>query len=93
MKIKLSNEIEYKGKKVHEVEVHVENLKGSDLIAAEKQARMLGDQTPQVYVSSLFQAIVAAKLLGITIDDFEEWPANDFSKLIGTVTRFLFEMA
>lgn len=90
--IKLSREMEIKGKKVKKLTLVMEDLKGSDLISAEKQARAMGDLTPQVYLSSLFQAILGAKLIGIPVEDLEEWAANDFSKIVGAVSGFLFKM-
>lgn len=89
MKIKLSKALEIKGKEVKEVELDFSNVKGSMLLLAEKEARAKGDQTPSVFLSMTYQAIIAAKVIGVPVDDIESLPAVDFRNVVLPVANFL----
>lgn len=78
-----------KGNEVTEIELNFENLTGKQLIKAEREARANGDQTPSVFLSMNFQAAVAAKLIGVPVDDIEDLPATDFRNLVVPVASFL----
>ena len=57
------------GEEVKEVKLDFEAIRGKDLIAAEKEVRKMGDTTPAVFLSMDFQALVAAKLIGVPVED------------------------
>lgn len=88
MKVKLEKALITTGGEVKEVEFDFNKLKGSDLIAAEKEVRAMGDQTPSVFLSMNFQAIVAAKLIGVPVDDILDLPATDFRNIVFPVANF-----
>lgn len=87
--VKLSRPLMVKGNEVIEVELNFENLTGKQLIKAEREVRAKGDQTPSVFLSMNFQAAVAAKLIGVPVDDIEDLPATDFRNLVMPVASFL----
>lgn len=89
MKVKLEKALTTTGGEVREVEFDFNKLKGSDLIAAEKEVRAMGDQTPSVFLSMNFQAIVAAKLIGVPVEDILDLPATDFRNIVFPVANFL----
>ena len=64
-------------------------LTGKDLIAAEKETRHLGDQTPSVLLSMTYQASIVAKIVGVPVDDILALSATDFKKLIAPTASFL----
>lgn len=88
-KIKLSQPIIINGVETTDVVINFEQINGQDLINAEKAARAKGDTTPTVFLSMLYQAIVAAKLIGIKYSEFEKMPATDFKKILIPVASFL----
>lgn len=87
--IKLSKPLMVKGNEVTEIELNFENLTGKQLIKAEREVRAKGDQTPSVFLSMNFQAAVAAKLIGVPVDDIEDLPATDFRNIVFQVSNFL----
>lgn len=89
IKITLTKALEIKGTEVKEVELDFEKIKGRTLIQAEKEVRAKGDQTPSVFLSMSFQAVIAAKLIGVPVDDIEALPAVDFRNLVFPVANFL----
>lgn len=88
-KIKLTKAIMVKGVETKEVELDFDKLTGKQLIQAEREVRLKGDQTPSVFLSMNFQAAIAAKLIGILVDDLEDLPATDFRNLVVPVASFL----
>lgn len=88
--VKLSRPLMVKGNKVTEVELNFEKMTGRKLIEAEREVRLRGDQTPSVFASMGYQAIIAAKVIGVPVEDLEELPARDFSLIISHVINFLF---
>lgn len=56
-------------------------LTGYDFAAAEQQARILGDGTPEIVYSKTFHAVIAAKVLGVTIDDIKGLPIREYIRL------------
>lgn len=54
MKVKLEKALITTDGEVKEVEFDFNKMKGSDLIAAEKEVRAMGDQTPSVFLSMNF---------------------------------------
>lgn len=91
MIIKLKTSLKIKDQTVNEVSLNFDNITGNDLVAAESEVRAMGDQTPSVFLSMRFQAAVAAKLIGIPVDDVLALPVPDFRKLVLPVANFLLE--
>lgn len=87
--VKLTKAITIKGKKTEEITLDFDKLTGNDLIGAEKEARAMGDQSPSVFLSMTFQAIIAGKLIGIPADDVMALPAQDFRNIVVPVMGFL----
>lgn len=65
-------------------------LTGYDYEAAEKQARALGDTSAEIGLSKTFQAILAAKALGVKPDDLKALPIKDYAQAMAQVFGFLF---
>ena len=91
--IKLSKPFNICGKDVTELNFDFDKITGADLTAAEREVRAMGDQTPSVFLSMQFQAAVAAKMLGVPVDDLLAMPASDFKKVVLPVTNFLLDPA
>ncbi len=89
MTIELTKEIN--GKKEFDIDVNM--LTGADLIKAEKQVRTMGDMSPSVFLSMKFQAVLAAKLMGVTVTELEQLPAVDFRNVVLPVAGFLLGQA
>ena len=87
--VQLNNPIMVNGEEVKEVKLDFEAIRGKDLIAAEKEVRKMGDTTPSVFLSMDFQALVAAKLIGVPVEDVLDMPSADFSPLVLPVANFL----
>lgn len=49
----------------------------------------MGDTTPSVFLSMDFQALVAAKLIGVPVEDVLDMPSADFKNLVLPVANFL----
>ena len=54
-----------------------------------KVMRAMGDTTPSAFLSMNFHAIVAAKLIGVPVDDLFDMNAADFKNITVTVAGFL----
>lgn len=89
MIVKLKTSLKIKDQTVNEVSLNFDNITGNDLVAAESEVRAMGDQTPSVFLSMRFQAAVAAKLIGVPVDDVLALPVTDFRKLVFPVANFL----
>lgn len=87
--IKLTKPLIIKGEETKEIKLDFNSLTGKQLIEAEREARLKGDQTPSVFLSMTFQAIVAGKLIGVLSDDIEDLPATDFRNIVLPVANFL----
>lgn len=87
--VQLNNPIMVNGEEVKEVKLDFEAIRGKDLIAAEKEVRKMGDTTPSVFLSMDFQALVAAKLIGVPVEDVLDMPLADFKNLVLPVANFL----
>lgn len=87
--VRLNKPLIVKGKETQEITLDFEQIRGRDLIAAEKEVRALGDATPSVFLSMNFQAVIASKLIGVPVDDLLEMPSADFKNIILPVANFL----
>lgn len=89
MEITLKKAIKINGKETDKVTLDFDGITGNDLIAAEKTLRALGDTTPTAYLSMNYHAIIAAKLMGVALDDVLEMNATDFKNITVAVAGFL----
>lgn len=71
------------------LEQGLENLTGHDFANAEQQTRMLGDGTPDIIYSKTFHAVVAAKVLGVVVDDIKALSIKDYVAVTSKVSNFL----
>lgn len=69
----------------------LESLTGRDLERLEKVARTMGETMPEITLSKKYQALVAAKALGVKYDDVTELPAKKYLNLTMTVFNFFYE--
>lgn len=93
--MKLRKVITKDGNKIMELNFDFDGIKGSDIIAAEKEARMMGDNTPDACYSKTFQAIIAAKAADqpLIADDIMEMNGSDFIEITTKAANFLFGWA
>ncbi len=64
-------------------------LSGFDFEAAEIECRKRGDMTAIISLSSQFQARLAAKALGVRVDQIENLKIPEYSKVTQEVSNFL----
>lgn len=64
-------------------------LTGTDMEAAEREARLMGDSALELSISKCYQCILAAKALGVPPDDLRALPARKYQKIVSTVLIFL----
>lgn len=89
--VKFSTPVIIKGEKVDHVDLDFDKLTGHDMLAAETPSRLAGDQAPALALSQRYQAIIAAKLLGMTPEEINALPAKAFIAITMEVGRFLLE--
>lgn len=82
---KMIMEIDYK-----KLEEGLKNLTGLDFEDLEKQARMMGDTSPEITLSKKFQALAAAKALGVKYEDVQELKLKEYITVTLTVFNFFF---
>lgn len=87
--IKLSKPLKINQQDVNEVVLDFNKITGATLLAAEREVRMLGEESMSVFVSMQYQAIVAAKIIGVPVEDITELPGNDFKNIVLSVANFL----
>ena len=69
----------------------LESLTGRDLEKLEKVARTMGETMPEITLSKKYQALVAAKALGVKYDDITDLPAKKYLLATMTVFNFFYE--
>lgn len=89
MEISLKKAIKVNGEEKEKINLDFESITGRDLINAEKVMRAMGDTTPSAFLSMNFHAIVAAKIIGIPVDDIFDMNATDFKNITVAVAGFL----
>lgn len=89
MEISLKKAIRVNGEEKEKINLDFEGITGRDLIDAEKVMRAMGDTTPSAFLSMNFHAIVAAKIIGIPVDDVFDMNAADFKNITVAVAGFL----
>lgn len=93
--MKLKKTIVKDGNEIAELNFDFDKITGNDIIAAEKEARMMGDTTPDACYSKTFQAIIAAKAADqpIIVDDVLDMNGMDFIAATTKAANFLFGWA
>lgn len=88
-KVIFSEPYNFEGEEYTEIELDLNKLTGTDLIAAETEVRMLGDQTITLEYSRLYLASVASKAIKKPIEFITKLPAKDFTEVTLRVQDFL----
>lgn len=93
--MKLKKTIVKDGNEITELTFDFDQITGNDIIAAEKEARMMGDTTPDTCFSKTFQAIIAARAADkpIIVDDILDMNGMDFIGVTTKAANFLFGWA
>lgn len=87
--ITLKKKLSVAGKEVETVTLDFEKITGDVLLSAEKALRATGDVTPVLQLSMHFQALIAAQLIGVPVEDVKELNCGDFMKIVNAVRDFL----
>ncbi|USG67449.1 phage tail assembly protein [Brevibacillus ruminantium] len=90
MEIKLSKPLLRDGQTVETLKLDMNELKGADLVQAEREARLRGDISTDPLFSSEGLSIVAAKVSGVLPEDIQQLAAPDFLMVMNTVKNFLY---
>jgi hypothetical protein len=90
MKIKLLRPFKKNDVEITELDVDLENIKGTQIIDAEREARALGEHSPNPLFSSMGLAIIASKASGHITDDILNLTAPDYLRVTNTVSNFLY---
>lgn len=69
----------------------LESLTGRELENLERIARSMGETMPEITISKKFQALAAAKALGMKYDDILDLPAKQYIQITLAVFNFFFE--
>ena len=79
------------GNEFKQLNFDFDKLTGKDIIAGEKEARLMGDLTIDLQYSKTFLSVVAAKAVNepLIADDIISLPAPDFLKITNEVASFL----
>lgn len=93
--IKLKKAIKKDNEEIAELNLNFDGITGNDIIAAEKETRLLGDTTPDACYSKTFQAIIAAKAADkpLIVDDILAMNGTDFINVTTQTANFLFGWA
>ncbi|UTW68686.1 phage tail assembly protein [Anaerobacillus sp. HL2] len=81
--------ITFEDKEYTEFVLDFDGLSGKDMIAAEKETRLRGDNPPVLELNKTFQAIVAAKAAKVPTDMVLLLPAKEFTKVTLLAQSFL----
>lgn len=90
IKIVLDQPIKIGEEEVKELTLDFESLTGNAILAAETEARAMGDKTPQLLFSMKFQAAIASKASKVPIKIIIDLPAGKFQEIMMEVNHFLF---
>ena len=75
---------------INELRKKLDNLKGVDFEAVEKEERTAGNTSVDVTMSKSFQARLAARAMGMNPHEIKELPLKQYSKVVLEVMSFLF---
>ena len=81
---------EQKKMDLNAVESGLENMTGFDFEAVEREARAAGDTLPDITFSKNFQARLAARAMGVHVNDVCALPIREFNAVTMKVNNFLF---
>lgn len=76
---------------ISKLKAGLDSLTGKDLEHLEKIARSMKDMTPEITMSKRYQALVAAKALGLKYDDIRDLPAKKYLLVTMEVFNFFYE--
>lgn len=89
MKIELSTPIKHRGEFVQELNIPLEELTGSDLIAVEGEMNRAGEFTIMYDYSKSYLLRIAARAAKIPIEVLRGMSARDFTQVTSKVSIFL----
>lgn len=90
MKIKLSKKYNFGGKEFEELEINIEDMKGKDFLACEKEFKARNKDAGIIKELEDSWAIsVAAKAVGVKYGDLIELESVDYLKVVNKVRLFL----
>lgn len=81
--------ITFEDKEYKELVLDFDGLSGKDMVAAEKETRLLGDNPPVLELNKTYQAVVAAKAAKVKVDLVMDLPAKEFTKVTLLAQSFL----
>lgn len=85
----LSKEYEFEEKKYQLLNLDLEGITGNDMIAAEKEAKLLDPEIRVPELSKTYLAVLGAKAAKVPVDFILKLNAKDFSALTLEVQNFL----
>ena len=91
MDITLKTKLKINGKETNKVPFDETKLNGNSLMAAEKMARTLGDETPLVLFSQTYMVCVATKAMPLSYKEISELPGKDYMAILQVVSNFLYQ--
>ena len=71
------------------LEEGLKQLTGYDFEEVEKACRLKGDAAPGIMFSKDFQSRMAAKALGVGLDEIKKMPLPEYVEITQEVSRFL----
>lgn len=94
-KVTLSKSLTKDGNEIKELNLDFDKITGNQIVAAEKEARLLGDSTLDISYSKTFQSIIAAKAAvePVVVDDILDLAGPDFIQVTAQASNFLFGWA
>jgi len=81
--------MEYKIYDKKKLEDGLLQMSGKDFAAAEKEARIDGDQSIDIMTSRTFYAAIAARVFKVRLDDIKELSLKEYAVITGDVGSFL----
>lgn len=91
MKVQLKKALKHKGEELHELDIPLENLTGSDLIEVEQQLFKSGKVALMPDYSKVYLIRVASRAARIPVEVLEGLSARDFTVVTNKVQTFLME--
>ena len=90
--ITLSKAIKKDELEIKKIHIDFNSITGRHIIAAEREARVMGDSTPDACYSKIFQAVLTAKATkeNLNVDDILNLAGSDFVRVTTEASNFLF---
>ena len=73
------------------LEENLDKLSGYDMLVLEQEERLVGNKTLELSTSKSFQARLAAKALGVNVNDIKALPLRQFNEICIRCFGFLNE--